>query len=379
MMRRVAVTLIVLADDRLVVAARVSEAGRGGRRPRHRRDVAAAADRLFRLRSRRQRRDRGRSAGAVERAAATWQRVPSATVRFEFAGHDVGAAGRLDGRTTLGFHRSSRSRSRARRHQLPDRYDHAARSSRPTFSSTRASPGRWRRKGEPAASISSRWRCTSSGTCSGLGHSAIGETERNGTGGRRVIGSRRRDVSDRADAPARSPIACCRPTTSPAFPISIRRRRRCDTGGIIGRVTKNGQGVHRRARGRVQSRDRHSGRQFHAERRTASSSSPGCRQVRTSCASSRSTMRIRTASFRRRSTPISGVTYAPRMVVAPNGGSSQSIEIRGPAEMRCRCAGCCVVPCAWLLPADRVTAQDAPRIARASGHGWRRRGLVGRV
>ena len=78
-----------------------------------------------------------------------------------------------------------------------------------------------------------------------------------------------------------------------------------DTGGIVGRVTKNGSGVIGRARGRLQSRNRRP--------RSATSRSTtrgrfrhraGCRPGPTSCASSRSTMRIRRASFRRRSTPI---------------------------------------------------------------------------
>ena len=100
-----------------------------------------------------------------------------------------------------------------------------------------------------------------------------------------------------------------------------------DTGGIVGRVTKNGQGVDRRARRRLQSRDRHPGRQFHAERQ---------RRLRH--------RRLPPGPYILRVEPLDDadpesffpapidadfrVTYAPRMVVAPHGGSSPSIEIR---------------------------------------------------
>ena len=64
-------------------------------RPRHRRDVAAAADRLFHLRSRRATASPPTDLrGAVERAAATWsaRRIRDGALRVP--GHDVGAGGR---------------------------------------------------------------------------------------------------------------------------------------------------------------------------------------------------------------------------------------------------------------------------------------------
>jgi hypothetical protein len=48
---------------------------------------------------------------------------------------------------------------------------------------------RWRQMARPIASISSRSCSMSWDTSLGLGHSAIGETERSSNGSRRVIGS----------------------------------------------------------------------------------------------------------------------------------------------------------------------------------------------
>ena len=76
-------------------------------------------------------------------------------------------------------------------------------------------------------------------------------------------------------------------------------------------------------------------------------------------------MRIRTVSFRRPIDTDFRVTYAPRMVVAPRGGSSPSIEIRVSAEMSPpfarhvasiarRCSACLAIALAQDAPALRA-------------------------
>ena len=101
-------------------------------------------------------------------------------------GHDVGAGRRHRRPDHDRLSRSPRSRSRARRHQLPDRHHHRRdrRGRHLLQHALRVFGGG--RMASPAASISSRWRCTSSGICSALATPAIGETERTGNGGRRV-------------------------------------------------------------------------------------------------------------------------------------------------------------------------------------------------
>ena len=160
----------------------------------------------------------------------------------------------------------------------------------------------------------------------GLGHSAIGETERSSNGSRRVIGS----------GAVMFPIALTAGATAdrvlqaddiagisdlyPAPPT-------LDTGGIVGRVTKNGQGV---MGAHVVAFNPETGILVGNFTLNAAGDfviarlSPGP----TSCALSRSTMPIRTVSFPTAIDTDFRVTYAPRMVVAPHGGSSPTIEIR---------------------------------------------------
>ena len=76
----------------------------------------------------------------------------------------------------------------------------------------------------------------------GLAHSALGETEMR-AGGRRVLAAES-VMFPVAFAPATSPTARSRRTTSPASPTSTRDRGRiAPTGSISGKVTKSGRGV----------------------------------------------------------------------------------------------------------------------------------------
>jgi hypothetical protein len=164
----------------------------------------------------------------------------------------------------------------------------------------------------------------------GLGHSAIGETERTGSGGRRVIGSgsvmfpiamSAGATADRVlqadDIAGISDLYSAPPTL--------------DTGGIVGRVTKNGQGVmgaHVVA--------------FNPETGVLIGN------FTLNAAGDFVIARLPPGAYILRVEPVDDaepdsffpsaidtdfrVTYAPRTVVAPHGGSSPSIEIRVQAK-----------------------------------------------
>ena len=126
--------------------------------------------------------------GAIARAAATWQNVASATVRFEFAGTTSIAPGGADGRTTLGFlDRPDLDRVLGSTSFVIDTTNGAIVEA-DVFFNTRftwsVSP-----QGEAGRVDLESVALHELGHLLGLGHSALGETERTGTGGRRVIAS----------------------------------------------------------------------------------------------------------------------------------------------------------------------------------------------
>jgi hypothetical protein len=181
-------------------------------------------------------------AAAVQRAFATWQAVPTASITYQFDGYTSARPLDEDGRSTLGFlNRPEFDRVLASTNFLVDTTTGEIVESDIFFNSafvwsTAASGSAGRYDVETIA-------LHEIGHLSGLGHSMLGETELVAGGGRRVT----------ADEAVMFPIAF------PAGNISNRTLRpddiagisdlypdggfNADTGSISGRVTKNGAGV----------------------------------------------------------------------------------------------------------------------------------------
>jgi hypothetical protein len=123
---------------------------------------------------------------ALDRAFATWQAVPSSTITYQFAGVTAALPGRDDGLSTLGFqNRPELDRVLASTSFLVDRVTGALVESDIFFNS--AFP--W---SVAPAGLTGRFDLESIalheiGHMSGLGHSALGETELREGGGRRVL------------------------------------------------------------------------------------------------------------------------------------------------------------------------------------------------
>ncbi|HEY7170501.1 MAG TPA: matrixin family metalloprotease [Vicinamibacterales bacterium] len=178
---------------------------------------------------------------AVSRAFATWQAVPTAAIAFQFGGYTSNVPGEDDGRSTLGFlNQPQLDRVLASTSFLVDGVTGELVEADVFFNSAfpwSVAPGGER----------NRWDLESIalheiGHFSGLGHSALGETEM-ASGGRRVLSA----------ASVMFPIALG------AGDISMRTLRPDDiagisdlypdagfndnTGSVSGKVIKNGAGV----------------------------------------------------------------------------------------------------------------------------------------
>ena len=263
---------------------------------------------------------------AVERAAATWSQVDSARVRFEFQGMTSAVPDVVDGRTTIGFlERNDLEQVLGATSFMIDTTTGAILEADIFFNSRFA------------------WSVSASGTASrvdlesvalhelghllGLSHSAVGETERMGTGNRRVtalgavmfpIAMSSGTIAERVlHADDIAGISDLYPGPSVV----------ADTGSIVGRVTKNGQGV---VGAHVVAFNPETGvliGNFALNEQgdfVIARLPPGPYVLRVEPVDDADP-----ESFF--STAIDAdfqVAYAPRMVIAPKGGSSRSIEIQ---------------------------------------------------
>ena len=125
---------------------------------------------------------------AAGRAFATWQAVPTASIAYQFAGFTAAAPGRDDGLSTLGFRsRPELDRVLAATSFVVDAATGALVESDIFFNS--AFPWSVAPAGEANRYDFESIALHEIGHLSGLGHSALGETELREGGGRRVLGA----------------------------------------------------------------------------------------------------------------------------------------------------------------------------------------------
>jgi hypothetical protein len=181
--------------------------------------------------------------GAVGRATATWQAVASATVRFEFAGSTSAIPGDADGRTTLGFlDRPDLDRVLGATSFLIDTTNgdivEADVFFNSRFSWSASSQGEAGRVDIESVALHEL------GHLLGLGHSALGETELTPGGGRRVIASGAVMFPIAMTAGAIADRVLQRDDIAGISDLYPAAGHVAATGSIVGRVLRSGQGIY---------------------------------------------------------------------------------------------------------------------------------------
>lgn len=178
----------------------------------------------------------------VGRAAATWRAVPGTTLTFEDQGFTVAAPNALDGRNTVGFlDRPDLDRVLGATSLLLDASTGALVEA-DIFLNTRF-PWSVSASGEAGRVDVESVVLHELGHLLGLGHSALGETERQASGGRRVLGSGAVMFPIALTAGAVADRALQPDDVAALIDLYGTEAARAATGSLQGRVLRDGRGV----------------------------------------------------------------------------------------------------------------------------------------